>query len=100
MKKFAKILTEVFPETSCVGRMGGDEFIVIMDEIQPKIVDACIWQLMSDIERHNQTASKEEHLSASIGYASYAEGDQCSVWKVYEEADRHMYESKQKMKMQ
>lgn len=96
--RFAKILSMSFRETDCVGRMGGDEFIVIMDYAPDHVIHKSIRRLMDNIKEENKTASKEYQLSVSVGFSSNFGKPELSAWKVYEEADRRMYEEKQKTK--
>lgn len=96
--RFGKILLRNFRETDCVGRMGGDEFIVIMDYAPDYVIYKAIRRMMEDIEEENKESSKEYQLSVSVGFSSNFGKPGLSAWKVYEEADRRMYEEKQETK--
>lgn len=89
--RFAKVLEEVFADAVCVGRMGGDEFIVI-DDCQAEIeVVQKIEKLLECIEQENQKEEYAYQISVSYGYASTMEDCTVSPWKIYEKADEKMY---------
>lgn len=96
---FGEIIKEVFKESACVGRMGGDEFIVILDAIPEEALAGKIKQLVECVKQSNESAPEEKQISTAFGYASNSDDVSRSVWKVYEEADHKMYDYKQKHKM-
>lgn len=98
IKEFANCLREVFDDIGEVGRMGGDEFIVIIVGQPEKIVIEKIQKLNLYMDKFNKDINAEFKLSASIGYSirkSYRIG---SVWEAYENADKCMYINKKKYK--
>lgn len=97
--QFAEILQNNFPENACVGRMGGDEFIVIMDYENDEQLDSKIEHIKNVVDEHNKKATEEGQISFSYGYSSNENDKELSVWKVYEEADHKMYAYKQQYKM-
>ena len=96
---FAEILKEAFPQPACVGRMGGDEFIVILDYETEEELEAKIQNLKKVVTERNQKSAEDKQISFAFGYASNENDKTLSVWKVYETADHKMYEYKQKYKM-
>lgn len=96
---FAEILKEAFPQPACVGRMGGDEFIVILDYETEEELEAKIQNLKKVVTEWNQKSAEDKQISFAFGYASNENDKTLSVWKVYETADHKMYEYKQKYKM-
>lgn len=97
--QFAEILKNNFPENACVGRMGGDEFIVIMDYENDEQLDSKIEHIKKVVDEHNKKATEAGQISFSYGYSSNENDKALSVWKVYEEADHKMYAYKQQYKM-
>ena len=90
---FATILSDCFMDANLVGRMGGDEFIVIMTEERALSTTRRIhefYSLMSDWN-HKETAFQ---YSASYGYAYSYEVPTGSAQEVYMLADNRMYEMK------
>lgn len=96
---FAEILKEAFPQPACVGRMGGDEFIVILDYETEEELETKIQNLKKVVTEWNQKSAEDKQISFAFGYASNENDKTLSVWKVYETADHKMYEYKQKYKM-
>ena len=96
---FAEILKEAFPQPACVGRMGGNEFIVILDYEIEEELEAKIQNLKKVVTERNQKSAEDKQISFAFGYASNENDKTLSVWKVYEAADHKMYEYKQKYKL-
>ncbi len=81
-----------------MARMGGDEFVLVLPTIR-------IEQARSTMERLNSAAKDAgrevcgiDTLSLSIGAAAYPD-DGSEAEQLLSEADRRMYQSKQKQKM-
>lgn len=96
---FAEILKAAFPYPACVGRMGGDEFIVILDYETEGELEVKIQNLNKVVTEWNQKTTEDKQISFASGFASNENDMTRSVWKVYEAADHKMYEYKQKYKM-
>ena len=90
---FATILSDCFLDANLVGRMGGDEFIVILTEERALNTTRRIHELYSMINDWNH---KEQcfQYSASYGYAYSYEVPSGSAQEVYMLADSRMYEMK------
>jgi len=90
---FATILTDCFWDANLIGRMGGDEFVVIMLGEHTASCTKRIHEfhsLMSDWNRKEQVFQ----YSASYGYAYSYEVPNSSSNEVYMLADSRMYEMK------
>lgn len=91
---FSKVLKETFEKYSCVvGRMGGDEFLVIMYDTEEQDVKAALEKLDTNISYWNKKKVGDA-LSVAYGYACYDGGKKSSVLNAYEQADEEMYASK------
>ena len=90
---FATILSDCFWDANLVGRMGGDEFIVILTDDHAANCTRRIHELYSMIDDWNR---KEQHFqySSSYGYAYSYEVPSGSAQEVYMLADSRMYEMK------
>lgn len=90
---FSTILSECFWDANLIGRMGGDEFIVILIEEHSLNCTKRIHELYSILEEWNR---KEQAFtySASYGYAYSYEVPSGSAKEVYMLADSRMYEMK------
>ena len=92
--------------------VGGDEFVVIMDDISSKQIDKLISQMLSVMEELNKERT-DIKLSAAYGYAMSNEQfseqelmgrqqmlpDSVNPHIVYRIADDRMYEYKRKSKL-
>ena len=91
---FAHILSDVFPTAILVGRMGGDEFIVIIDTTDQSLISMCLDKLKTAIDKRNDSSKDDPPISASIGYALRTLPSQ-SCHDIYMEADNNMIIQKQ-----
>ena len=90
---FATILSDCFLDANLVGRMGGDEFIVILTEERTLNTTRRIHELYSMINDWNHKEQVFQY-SASYGYAYSYEVPSGSAQEVYMLADSRMYEMK------
>ena len=90
---FATILSDCFLDANLVGRMGGDEFIVILTEERALNTTRRIHELYSMIGYWNHKEQVFQY-SASYGYAYSYEVPSGSAQEVYMLADSRMYEMK------
>ena len=98
IKQLCNIICGVFVH-SPVFRVGGDEFVVILEKREYQRRDELAQEFESIIDRVSSDESLEpwEKLSAAIGYAAYDPATDKCVEDVLNRADEHMYEQK-KMK--
>lgn len=90
---FATILSDCFWDANLIGRMGGDEFIVIMIEDRALNTTKRIHELYALISEWNHKETKFSY-SVSYGYAYSYEVPHGSAQEVYMMADNRMYEMK------
>ena len=76
--------------------MGGDEFIVILKNCEPKKIQGLINNMNGMMHQINKEKSTENKFifSAAYGVSIRTLEDTRKLWKVYEEADARMYECK------
>ncbi|TCS40379.1 EAL domain-containing protein [Reinekea marinisedimentorum] len=91
----AKLFSDCMREGDTLGRFGGDEFVVVLPNIEcssdaAKIADRMIKALDGPIRIHKQSV----FITASIGIALYP-GDGLSADSLLINADKAMYRSKQ-----
>lgn len=88
--RFARLLNGRCRETDCVGRWGGEEFLVVCPDTQPDDAQQLAESLRQSIAKHD--FQLEAPITASIGVASYRPGD--SRESLIERADQALYEAK------
>ncbi len=97
IKEFSKVLTTTFGEVGTCARIGGDEFLVIIQDTSDKDIDGMISRMTSALNVMNALYS-EYHRSVASGYAFRHECPEGSPsHEVYLLADQRMYEMKRKM---
>lgn len=96
LKGFSAILSNSFTDASLVGRMGGDEFIIILPYIdEPRLERDFV--CMRDLMEHRSQTDAPIKYSASYGYADSKDsklGPGANAHKVYLLADARMYKMK------
>lgn len=71
IKNFSDVLLNVFNLYGTVTRTGGDEFVVILDDITEEKVKSLLEQMLEQMEKKNKSES-EVILSTAYGYAMKA----------------------------
>ena len=90
---FATILSDCFIDANLVGRMGGDEFMIVLTEDRALNVTRRIHEFYSMINDWNRKEQSFQY-SASYGYAYSHEVPSGLAQEVYMLADSRMYEMK------
>ena len=99
IKKLCHIICNTFVH-SPVFRVGGDEFVVILNNPDYSIVYSLIANLKHELFmlEKNDNLEPWERISAAVGFASYDSKIDKSVSDVFVRADKLMYENKREMK--
>ena len=94
LKEYANQLRMIFREDDIIGRMGGDEFIVLLPKTSKKDVE----QLLSRLDHiHLPSFDGQYRVSVAHGFAIKSVENQ-DIRAVLVEADNRMYEHKRFMK--
>ena len=96
LRKLAKVLTRSVRSSDTVARIGGDEFVILLDGMtHPQEAETVANQLTEMIRRD---IDPEEHLvTASIGVSTFPK-DGSNPESLLKAADQAMYEIKRKLK--
>ncbi len=82
-----------------VARMGGDEFVILMESTDPATLDALTNRIKNTVDMHNTTANRPYRLSLSIGRACYDPNlDKCGQ-DFLSRLDADMYSQKRRKKL-
>lgn len=90
----AGLLKESYRGSDLVGRVGGDEFCVLLIGASNREAQTSVQRLQDAIDGYNRTADRPYELSVSIGMAVFSPDAPCSVADLMNEADAAMYEAK------
>ena len=88
--EFADLLTKHSRVTDTVGRWGGEEFLIIIENIDKETILNMAEKLKVDID--NYTFSTVKHQTASFGVSIYQAGDEITTIEI--RADKALYKAK------
>jgi len=92
----ADLLKESFRESDIIGRIGGDEFVIMVTETTETSIKTLTTRLKANIDASNMRAGKPYHLSLSIGMSRYDPETPCSLDELVSRADKMMYQHKRR----
>jgi diguanylate cyclase (GGDEF)-like protein/PAS domain S-box-containing protein len=93
----ANILRKSFRESDIMGRMGGDEFaVLITDGSEADIEKIAVDHIQQNLKIHNEQAGRSYALLLSMGFAHYDPGSSCTISELIKQADSSMYEDKKR----
>ena len=94
LKEAADVIRETIRASDLAGRLGGDEFCVLLmgdPELDPH---RAVERMRSTTTAHNQRPGREFHLSLSIGLSAIPAGRSVTLEELIDAADEGMYEDK------
>jgi len=97
LKQFAAELRHSLRATDCVGRFGGDEFVVLMDGALETVrarIDVVSKRVNGDYTLSTEAGKRKVSLTAAAGIAAWKQG--ATAQQVLTAADRAMYEYKKR----
>lgn len=93
---FAKTLMEVFDRWGQVGRMGGDEFMVVLRDVPEEETRQLCRQLSERLTEQKRKLDFACELSTSYGFATRKQGSREPLDNIIIQADQNMYRFKEK----
>ena len=91
----SSIFKTTFRSSDIIARIGGDEFVVLLDELpKPNDESTIISHLQDNLKKHNELGIRNYELSISIGVAYYDGEHPCDISKLLQQADEAMYKNK------
>ena len=89
----SEILRKTLPRTSVICRWGGDEFTVLLTDINRERLDLEILNIFAETEKYN-AEHPELPIHFAIGAALSSEHEGCTRQKLFHLADEEMYRNK------
>lgn len=89
----AGVLRGTFRESDLMGRVGGDEFCVLLVGTSED-TDVSTRRLQEAVDEHNQRAQRPFQLALSIGSTTFDPEHPSSIQQLMDKADRSMYADK------
>ncbi|MBN2436766.1 MAG: GGDEF domain-containing protein [Spirochaetes bacterium] len=96
IKCAADVLRSALRESDIIGRMGGDEFTVLVNKAKPPTYEMIQQRVQSICDNKNRELNKPWKLSMSIGRFYSDESCLLSLEKMIDFADEDLYKEKQK----
>lgn len=90
----ATLLKDIFPSDAQIGRMGGDEFLVVLMNGQENHMVELLEQFQKRLDEENQNREKLK-IHVSYGYALSSEEKGQTADQIYRRADERMYHMKE-----
>ena len=91
LKEFSKILLNTFRRSECVGRLGGDEFMVLVDNSELVNIENITSRLQQNIEEFNEKNNKPWKIEVSYGVLKYSISNVMDKQKFYSSIDKLLY---------
>lgn len=95
---FVRILTETFRESDVIGRMGGDEFVILTIDATEKDIASIQARLQSNVNEYNLQSVRGYTLSFSLGVLQVDLNSTFTIEALLSQADAIMYEHKRNKK--
>lgn len=93
--QFAKLLNRTFRESDLIGRIGGDEFVVLMVNQSDTDPSAILDRLSNTVDAYNQSIHSDIHLYYSFGITTTKALSDYDLQQLYNLADEALYKNKQ-----
>lgn len=98
LREAADAIRSVFRPTDAISRIGGDEFIVFLEDVSaPEILSRKAGEVVRALHKSYIGPNRNFPLSCSVGIAVYPDDGQAAL-ALFKNADAAMYESKQRGK--
>jgi diguanylate cyclase (GGDEF)-like protein len=97
----AGILKKSLRKSDIIARIGGDEFAVLLTDIEePEIEKIIIRHIHENLAKLNKAESRTYDLILSAGMSRYDPEHPCSIQELLQGADKSMYEDKRLHKLE
>lgn len=94
LQTFSQLLQVVFRDCDVIGRIGGDEFAVLLTSCAGMEIDIAIDRLRVAVASHNQQNQQDYDIDFSLGAVEYDPDKHANVEAMMADADKRMYRQK------
>lgn len=94
LKDFAEAMKQVFRDSDIVGRLGGDEFCVLLTETDRHAAGSAIDRFFNAVEERNDRTAANNRLAFSAGVIEFDKDRYASIDEMLADADALMYQRK------
>ncbi len=94
LKQFAEVLRSVYRKNDIIGRLGGNEFVVMLADVGQELIDYLLGRFKTEMDALNKTINKPYVIEYSTGLARFAHDTELSLEGMIAEADAAMSRSK------
>jgi len=98
LQVFSNILRDVFRDSDVIGRIGGDEFAVLLTMTSANETEEMMHRLKIANSEYNKKANRGYNLEFSYGIAEFDSAKHDAINSLLAEADAKMYEQKKSRK--
>ena len=96
LKEAADVVRETIRASDLAGRLGGDEFCVLLMGSPELDADRVVERMREAVDRHNAAPDRRFHVSFSIGLSALPGGRSVTLEELIDAADEAMYEDKRR----
>jgi diguanylate cyclase (GGDEF)-like protein len=96
LREIAEILLDSFRDSDVVGRIGGDEFCVLLTDTSSAALKSPDRRLAELIRERNESSDTGYTLEYSLGTATFDPDEPVSLAELMKQADADMYEQKRR----
>jgi len=93
LRLVADVMRASIRESDVVGRVGGDEFVILAED-DTGVTQDLVARLRRRLELANAKTGRPFRLSLSIGAVDWEPGEQATLQELIERADQRMYDDK------
>ncbi len=94
IRETAEVLSDTFRNSDIIGRIGGDEFVIVPIGIAGDNIDLIKARLQKNVDIQNRKLDRKYELSISVGVAYYDPAHLETIDELLMRADALMYEQK------
>ncbi|MFL9881384.1 sensor domain-containing diguanylate cyclase [Herbaspirillum rhizosphaerae] len=91
---FSELLMLCFRETDVIGRIGGDEFAVLLTSSDKEESELVLARFSESVAKHNESEERGYNITYDVGIVEYNQSLDKNLEEFIDKADKLMYENK------